>query len=150
MPKLKKKVNPKNYKMKENLLPNYFKKIGLITGLIFFILLFLVHFYPEQNPFSINQLKIEWIIKDLILMSLLFIAFSKEKDETDKILGLRFHKLKESVLFGGIMIFYDSISVFGYNENDQLKSGFEIIVMILLFYIITFHLKKKRLRKARA
>ena len=139
-------VKRNNYEMIKNLLPPYYKKIGLISGLTFFALLLLTHFYPEQNLFSINQLKAEWIIKDIFLLSLLFIAFSKEKNETNEILELRFHKLKESILFGGVMIFYDSISIFGYSNNDHLKSGFEILVLILVYFIIAFNYKKRDIK----
>lgn len=132
--------------MIKNLLPTYFKKIGLILGLAFFTLLLLSHFYPEQNLFFINHLKAEWIIKDMFLLSLFFIAFSKEKNETNNMLQLRFRKLKESVLFGGVLIFYDSISIFGYGNDEHLKSGFEILVLIMLFFIITFNLKKSDIK----
>jgi hypothetical protein len=137
--------------MKENLLPNYFKKIGLITGIISFILLILIHFYSEQISFSSNQEIIKWIIKDIILISLLFISFAKEKNETEKIFKIRFQRLKQSVIFGGAVLILDSISELAFNNGEiEMKSGYEIMIMIILFYVVTFNFEKNKWNLARA
>lgn len=130
--------------MKKDLLPNYFKKVGLIVGFILLTSLLVIHFYPEQISVSQNQEIIKWIIKDLILISLLLISFSKEKNETDQIYKIRFQKLKQSVIFGGAVLILDLISEILYNnDNIEVKSGYEIMVMITLFYIVTFNFERK-------
>lgn len=130
--------------MKKDLLPNYFKKVGLIVGFILLTSLLVIHFYPEQISVSQNQEIIKWIIKDLILISLLLISFSKEKNDTDQIYKIRFQKLKQSVIFGGAVLILDLISEILYNnDNIEVKSGYEIMVMITLFYIVTFNFERK-------
>lgn len=130
--------------MKKDLLPNYFKKVGLIVGFILLTSLLVIHFYPEQISVSQNQEIIKWIIKDLILISLLLISFSKEKNDTDQIYKIRFQKLKQSVIFGGAVLILDLISEIIYNnDNIEVKSGYEIMVMITLFYIVTFNFERK-------
>lgn len=131
--------------MNENLLPNYFKKIGIITGIASIIFLILFHFYSEQLSFSLNQDIIKWILKDIFLISLLLISFTKEKIETEKIYKIRFQRLKQSVIFGGAVLILDSISELSFNIGEiEMKSGYEIMVMITLFYIVTFHFEKKK------
>lgn len=131
--------------MKEKLLPNYFKKIGLITAITSFILLILIYFYSEQISFSFNQEIIKWIFKDIILISLFFISFAKEKNETEKIYKLRFQGLKQSVIFGGVVLILDSISEIVFNNGEiEMKSGYEIMIMISLFYIVAFNFEKRK------
>ncbi len=131
--------------MSENLLPNYFKKIGLITGILSFIFLILVQFNQDWDFVLIKQEVFKWIFKDLFLISLLFVSFSKEKSETDQIYKLRFQRLKQSVIFGGAVLILDSISELVFNYGDiVMKSGYEIMLMILFFYIVTFNFGKNK------
>ena len=127
--------------MKENLLPNYYKKIGLIFGSLSFIFLAINLFYPDLIQSS--QQLIKWIFKDILLISLLLIAFAKEKNESEQLNKLRFEKLKQSVLFGGVVLIFDSISELAFDKGDMdMKTGYEIMLMILFFYLITYNLKK--------
>lgn len=131
--------------MKDNLLPNYFKKIGLITAVVSFAGMIFINFYQDLISIGIAQEIILWIVKDLILISLLVIAFSKERAETDKISKLRFQRLKQAVIFGGAVLILDSISELAFGRGDiEMKSGYEIMIMITLFYIVTFHFEKKK------
>lgn len=131
--------------MKEILLPNYFKKIGLIAGSLC-VVAFVILFGLLQNINSTVPLEIAmWIVKDLIFICLLFIAFAKEQKETEEIRKLRYEKLKRAVLFGGIILLFSSFSdlIFDFENIDQ-KSGYEIMVVVLLFYIATFNFEKSK------
>jgi len=78
------------------------------------------------------------------LTSLLLLVFTKEKVETDVIKKIRFERLKQSLIFGAAVLILDSISELSFNIGDiEMKSGYEIMIMILLFYLITFSYKKK-------
>ena len=127
--------------MKENLLPNYFKKIGLIFGSLSIIFLISNLSYPDLV--QSNQQLVKWIFKDLLLISLLLIAFAKEKNESEQLNKIRFEKLKQSVLFGGVVLIFDSISELAFDKGDMdMKTGYEIVLMILFFYLITYNLRK--------
>ncbi|WP_034893257.1 hypothetical protein [Gillisia sp. Hel_I_29] len=128
--------------MKENLLPNYYKKIGLTFGLLSLIFLILNLYYPDL--INSNKELIKWICKDIFLTSLLLLVFTKEKVETDVIKKIRSERLKQSLIFGAAVLILDSISELSFNIGDiEMKSGYEIMIMILLFYLITFSYKKK-------
>ena len=127
--------------MKENLLPNYFKKIGLIFGSLSIIFLISNLSYPDL--IQSNQQLVKWIFKDFLLISLLLIAFAKEKNESEQLNKIRFEKLKQSVLFGGVVLIFDSISELAFDKGDMdMKTGYEIVLMILFFYLITYNLRK--------
>lgn len=135
--------------MKENLLPNYFKKIGLLFSLLSLTFLIINLFYPDLIQ-SHNEL-LKWIFKDIFLISLLLIAFTKEKDESAEMTNIRNENFKKSLLFGGAVLILDSISELSFNIGEiEMKSGYEIMIMILLFYLFTFNYKKKNHSEARA
>ena len=127
--------------MTDKLLPNYYKQIGLILAAISIVLLMTNIAYQQLN--DLNQESIDWILKDIFLISLLMIAFAKEKVENERIIALRYNKLKQSVIFGGFVLVMDSLlQIIANYEVFKMKEGFIIMTMILLFYLITFNFRK--------
>src|SRR6056297_3637242 len=102
--------------MKNNLLPNYYKKIGLILSVLSFIFLVVNLFYPDIIQW--HQELIKWIFKDILLISLLLVAFAREKAESDKTNKLRTARLKQSFLFGVAVLVLDSISELSFNLKE--------------------------------
>ena len=130
--------------MTDKLLPNYYKKIGLtVAGVSLFLLIINT---PYLKFYNFNPEILDWILKDIILVALLMIAFAKEKVESRKITEIRFNKLKQSVIFGGFVLIMDSLSqIVIHSQVTNMKDGFYIMIMILLFYLITFNFRKFRL-----
>ncbi len=127
--------------MNERLLPNYYKKIAFITGIIG-VIAFILKF-PLGDFVQLEQPRIDWILKDIILISLLIITFSKDKNETEKVKNLREQELRSAVIFGGFLLIINSIQeIFFWDGNYEIEDGFEIMVAILLYYIIVFNIKK--------
>mgnify|MGYP001056890845 CR=1 FL=1 len=133
--------------MKQALLPNYYKKIGLGLFALSLIGFTLNLFYSDV--ISMDPQLLKWIFKDVLLIALLFIAFSREKEESEHLNTIRFEKLKDSVLVGGVFILLDSISelVF-YDGNLDMSSGYKILIVMLLYYIITYNFKKGVISKS--
>ena len=131
--------------MKEDLLPNYFKKIGLIFGSL--SLIFLISNLSNIDFINSNEPFVKWIFKILFLISLLLIAFSKEKNESDKIIKIRFEKFKQSILFSAVVLIFDSVSELAFDKNDEnLITGYELMLIILFFYLITYNFRKYNYR----
>jgi hypothetical protein len=129
--------------MNERLLPNYYKKIAFITGIIG-VIAFILKF-PLGDFVQLEQPRIDWILKDIILISLLIITFSKDKNETEKVKNLREQELRSAVIFGGFLLIINSIQeIFFWDGNYEIEDGFEIMVAILLYYIIVFNIKKHK------
>ena len=132
--------------MQENLLPNLYKKIALTAGVL--ILIALVLKDPIAQALDFHEVRLDRIIKDLFLISLLAVVFSKEKNETETIGILRLKKLKESVGFGGFILLFDSVQEIIFWDGDyEMKNGYEIMIGILIFYLVVFHIKKTQLKK---
>ena len=92
---------------------------------------------------QLEQARIGWIIKDIILISLLVITFSKDKNETKKIKDLRVQELREAVIFGGFILIVQSVQeIIFWDGHYEIEDGFEIMVAILLYYIVVFNIKK--------
>lgn len=131
--------------MKEKLLPNYFKKIGFILGILVIV------FFIKDDWTSINHNIYNSIIENGFMLAFLLIAFSKEKNESEEIMKLRYVKLKSAVLFGAVLLITDAVIDWISNSNVlEVKSGYEILFAILFFYIATFNLKKYAEDQARS
>lgn len=56
---------------------------------------------------------------------------------------LRLDKAKRALLFGVLVLIFDSVrEMIFYDGRFEMKSGFELIVFILAFYLLVFHLGK--------
>ena len=127
--------------MNEKLLPHQYKIIAYLTGIIGIITFILK--YPIGELIQLEQARIGWIIKDIILISLLVITFSKDKNETKKIKDLRLQELREAVIFGGFILIVQSVQeIIFWDGHYEIEDGFEIMVAILLYYIVVFNIKK--------
>ena len=127
--------------MKTKLLPNYSKKIALPVAVI--CIVSLIFTGPLAASIQVNGSVLEWIINDLLLLSLIAMVFSREKEETLVIRKLRIRKLIEAVGFGVVVLIYDSVSNIFYQDGlEEIKSGYELILMMLVYYLFFFFIKK--------
>ncbi|MCH4822095.1 hypothetical protein ML462_02830 [Gramella lutea] len=134
--------------MKVVLLPNYFKKIGIITGLISSLCYFVFGIDHEMLDLSYDREVVGFITKDMIVISLLFIAFAKEKSQIQNLDTIRFEKLKQAMIFGAVILIYDSISEIIFRSGEmEMESGYEVMITGLLFYIVTFYFELYNLPK---
>ena len=132
--------------MQENLLPNTYKKIALTVGV--FTLITLILKDPIAQTLDFHEVRSDRIVKDLFLISLLAVVFSKEKNESASISLLRLKKMKEAIGFGGFIFLLDSVQEIIFWDGDyEIKNGYEILLGILIFYLIVFHIKKSQLSK---
>lgn len=131
--------------IKENLLPSYFKKIAIITAIVAIIAFFLKVLVAEI--IAVDETRIGIIFKTLLIVSLFVLVFSKEKNESKDIKRLRSQELKGALLFGGFLLLVDSIQDIIFGEGSyETKSGDGLMIAILLFYLISFAIKKNALK----
>jgi len=127
--------------MKDRLLPSQYKMIAFIIFIISIIAFILQN--PLANLVQLEQARMSWIIKDIVLISLLLITFSKDKNETQKVKDLRVQELRGAVIFGGFILIIHSIQeILFWDGRYQIEDGFELMVAILLYYIVVFNFKK--------
>ncbi len=135
--------------MNEKLLPNSLKKIVLPIILIFII--GLVFSDPLADFMNLEVIRLNWILKDFILLSLILFVFSKEKIETPQIQKIRSKKLIDSLGFGVVVVIYDSLSaIFFSGESFEMKSSYELLILIFCYYLLSFYITKNIKEVAKA
>ncbi|GAA4311833.1 hypothetical protein GCM10023115_32350 [Pontixanthobacter gangjinensis] len=130
--------------MKENLLPYQYKNIGLALGILGVLAYIGLEVYLENQPLKLlDPLVAKWIIKDIFLIGLCLIAFANEKEETNQISLLRAEYFKKAFIFGVSIFILGTISEMIFSKgNFDLKTAYEILVMVLLFYLVTYNFRK--------
>lgn len=131
--------------MKENLLPYYYKSVALTIGVLSIIALILKYVFADE--LVIQQERLGWIIKIIFLISLLILAFSKEKNESEEIGSLRLKEFKSALAFGVFVLVFDAFQeVIFWDGNYEMKNGYEIMLGILIFHLVLFNYRKIRLK----
>ena len=125
------------------LLPNRVKWIGFSTAAISILAIALAFFFAEQ--IGIDKEIVFSIGKIFFLMSLLFLVFSEEKEESELLRKLRLKHLTSAILFSGLILIIDSLwELFSITDGKNTKSGMEILIIILLYYLILFNFHKPK------
>ena len=114
-------------KIKSDLFPNYFKKIGVGLILLSFIVLVILGYYKLFSNFPEMKRNVE---KFLFVLGLLFICFSREKNEDELVDRIRMQTLKGTFYF----------SVFFYLTDLLLPNSFSLDIVHSSFQFITFQL----------
>ncbi len=117
-----------------NLLPNYFKKIGL--GFILASVVFVVSVKISGiHPTAEKKEMMKTISRDVVLLGMMFIAFSKEKDEDELTMLIRMKALASAFVY--IVIFKIVSDVFGIIDQELIENmnGYFFQMMIWYFFI---------------
>ncbi len=117
-----------------NLLPNYFKKIGL--GFILASVVFVVSVKISGIHLSVEKKEMmKTISRDVVLLGMMFIAFSKEKDEDELTMLIRMKALASAFVY--IVIFKIVSDVFGIIDQELIENmnGYFFQMMIWYFFI---------------
>ena len=117
-----------------NLLPNYFKKIGL--GFILATVVFVVSVKISGiHPTAEKKEMMKTISRDVVLLGMMLIAFSKEKDEDELTMLIRMKALASAFVY--IVIFKIVSDVFGIIDQELIENmnGYFFQMMIWYFFI---------------
>lgn len=117
-----------------NLLPNYFKKIGLgfiLASIVFVVSVKIsgIHLTAEKKEMM------KTIFWDILIIGMLFIAFSKEKDEDELTMLIRMKALASAFVY--IVIFKIVSDVFGIIDQELIENmnGYFFQMMIWYFFV---------------
>ncbi|WP_029035619.1 hypothetical protein [Salinimicrobium terrae] len=127
--------------MKEILLPHHWKMIAL--GI--FVLAMATWFINAANPelLNLDPYKFGWILKIIILTSLLLFVSTKEKDENERIAKLRSKCLFTAVMVGVIILNLELfMEILFQGDNAEITTGYELMMVVLLVYYLSFYIKK--------
>ena len=127
--------------MKEKLLPRYWKMIA--SGI--FVLAMAGWFFNAANPelIHLDPYISSWILKIIILISLLLFVSSKEKVENQRTAALRSSCIQSAFTFGAFFLVYEFFAeIIFQGENAEITSGYELMMLMLVFYYLSFYIKK--------
>lgn len=127
--------------MNNNLLPRYWKMIAL--GI--FVLVMAMWFINAANPefTNIDPYKFSWILKIIVLVSLLLFVSTREKEENKRTATLRSKSLQSAVTFGAYYLVYEFfVEILFQGQNAEIISGYELMMLMLVLYYLSFYIKK--------
>lgn len=127
--------------MTKNLLPNYWKKIAFGV----FLATMAIWMINTTNPglLNIDPFIFSWVLKMVILASLLIVVSSKEKVETERNIKLRLDSLLAAVTAGGFLLIVEFfMEILFQGENAEMTSGYELMMIVLVVYSLSFYIKR--------
>lgn len=123
------------------LFSTYFKKIALVLAISSFLYLVINQFNSNLN--QSDEQFIVWIFRDILLISLLVFAFAKDKKESKELNKLKFKALKNAFLVGAGIWIFESVTELAFSKGDMnMKSSYEILLIMLVLYLINFYWSK--------
>lgn len=116
------------------LLPNYFKKIGLGFVLISIVFIVSVKISGIHITAEIKEM-MKTVFWDILILGMLFIAFSKEKDEDELTMLIRMKALASAFVYVVIFkIVNDVFSLFN-QASDENMHGYFFQMMFWYFFV---------------
>lgn len=153
--------------MKNCLFPNHFRRIGwfMVVLSMFLGIALMVSFYVREDDGSLMPGKAfalvdwslgspkwlaivdtEWTIQIFVLlicMGLLFVGFSREKDEDECIASIRFQSLALSVFVNTAFVILTTLLVYGF---IYLNVMYVYAFSLLMLYVSIYYWKMRRFR----
>lgn len=139
-------VKNKFYEMKKeyrdfNLLPNYCKKIALsLLGLLLIIFIL-------SKLKVVNDLTEFWrtIFRILVILGMMILAFSKDKNEDELRQRSRLKALSASFIFGAIFVILTPLKniILGDGFFSEQIGGFQLMLTMLLNYFWLMYMMKR-------
>jgi len=124
-----------------NLLPHYFKKIGLSLVLLCMLVpIAFKLFYFQIAPIKKEMIKM--IVRDIVIIGMFFIVFSREKLEDELTLLLRMKSLASGVVFGIANAITMDVLNICQSEPYKPIDAFGVIFFILFSHIVYYYLAK--------
>lgn len=126
----------------KKLLPTYYKTIAyVIAGIA--IILAILSYYAQLN---LNKAIFIPLAKYLFLLALTFFSFSKEENERPGYNEIRLKNLISGIAIISLFFLFDAaMDLFSSIENRENKTGFEILMLFHIYYLITFQRDKSKI-----
>ncbi len=125
-------------------LPHVWKKVGIGLFILTFILVFLLSFLNDSYEI------LTFIVKRIMLISLLIIAISKERVEDEMINNIRGQAFTLAFIWGVLYSFFQPAAnyivdhVINKNADNFSELGeFQVLWFMLAVYVLLFHYYKR-------
>jgi ATP/ADP translocase len=124
------------------LLPNYFKKTGLIVFVLTCITLIILKLSGIEYTQTQKEIH-KFIVMNFTNLSLLFVAFSRDKIEDELVIEIRLKAMAIAFIFAVGYSIFNPIIYLIFQEPMNELSNQQLIGSALLFYLFCFYLLKR-------
>jgi len=135
-------MEKKVHKKQIRLLPNYFKKIGLLV-FVLPVMAFIIK--VSGIEFSQTQREMFRILSmNIIILGFSFIACSKDRIEDELIVQIRLIAMATSFIFAICYVIINPIIDLIFQDPIKEMTGQQLIGSMLGFYLIVYYLLKRK------
>lgn len=134
-------MESKRSKKEAALLPQYFKKIGLVVMILAFVPAVVV---KSMNVDMVQSQKDLFRIFTLnaFILGLLFVAWSKDKVEDEMTVGIRLKSMAWTFSWAVLYVIVKPIVDLLFKEPIQDLTGQQVVMSMLFMYLIMYYLQK--------
>ena len=134
-------MESKSVKKELKLLPQYFKKIGILVMILSFATAVIVKsryadlLQSQKDLFRVFTL-------NAFILGLFFIAWSKDKIEDEMIIAIRYKAMAWTFSFVVIYVIVSPIVDLFFNGPERILSSQQVVMSMLFSYLIMYYLQK--------
>jgi hypothetical protein len=134
-------MESKRNKKEAVLLPNYFKKIGLVVMILAFVLAVVIKSMNIEMVQSQKELFRVFTLNAFIL-GLLFFAWSKDKVEDEMTVVIRLKAMAWTFSWAVLYVIIEPIVYLLFKDPIQDLTGQQVVMSMLFVYLIMYYLQK--------
>jgi hypothetical protein len=126
------------------MMPNYFKKIGLMIILCAILFALIVpYFFRDTSLFQENKRSFRIFSMDVLLLGGFLYCLAKDKIEDERTMLFRTQAMATAFIFGVVFTITGPFFEILFGGSDLLVDAQQVIATMLLIYLGTFIGKKK-------
>lgn len=129
---------------KKHGIPTYFKKIGLTIMVLALLPGLVVKIWDIELAQHSKEL-IRVLTKNAFILGVLLIALAKDKIEDEMIGALKLRTMAFAFVFGVLIVIITPLVDLISNDSISEMSGHRVVLSMLVVYLITYYLGKRKL-----
>jgi hypothetical protein len=129
-------------KNEAGLLPNYFKRVGIVIMLLALVPLVIVKaMNVELTP--ANQELFKLLSMNAFILGLLFVAWAKDKVEDEMTIAIRLKAIGWSFIWAVLFVIIKPFVDMLFKDPVSDSKSQELVLSMLFVYLLTYYLQKK-------
>lgn len=128
---------------KVDLLPKYFKKVGLLLIILLFVCAGVIK-YANTEIVHLPKELFRLFSFNVFILGLLFVAWSKDKVEDEMTVSMRLKAMAWTFNWAVLYVIVKPLVDLLFNDPIQDITGQQVVVSMLLVYLIMYYLQKIR------
>ena len=136
-------MESKSVKKELVLLPQYFKKIGIIVMILSFVSALIIKSrYADMIQLERDLFRV--FALNALILGLFFIAWSKDKIEDEMIIAIRYKAMAWTFSFVVLYVIVSPIVDLFFNGPERILSSQQVVMSMLFSYLIMYYVQKMK------